>query len=190
MSRKRPEKTAPAAPLSHTLAVATLSKAKPKGFDLRPEADDLDRIATFLGIRGVSDLRFKGDIASGPDDSWIVSARLTGVAVQDCVVTLDPVDQKIDEQVEQTFIPEAELTEEDFDLDPDAEEDIAPYQDIIDLGALAVENLALALEPYPRRDDAAVPTSSFTAPGVAPLKDEDLKPFAGLAALKEKLAGK
>jgi hypothetical protein len=58
---------------------------------------------------------------------------------------------------------------------------------VIDPGLLAVESLALALDPYPRA--SGVPRAEYQAapPGVAPLADDDLKPFAKLAVLKEKL---
>jgi len=49
------------------------------------------------------------------------------------------------------------------------------------------EALALALPDYPRAEGAALDKSTFAAPGTAPLQDADLKPFAGLAALKSKL---
>ena len=57
----------------------------------------------------------------------------------------------------------------------------------IDVAAIGIEALALALPLYPRARGAEFAEAVFAAPGVAPLKSEDLKPFAGLAALADKL---
>jgi hypothetical protein len=52
---------------------------------------------------------------------------------------------------------------------------------VVDLGLLATEFLALGIDPYPRKSGA-----EFTAPAAA---DDDPKPFAALAALKNKQGG-
>ena len=62
-----------------------------------------------------------------------------------------------------------------------------PLPEVIDIGAVAVEALALALPLYPRAPGAALEEAVFAEAGVAPLKDEDLRPFAGLAGLAAKL---
>ena len=46
--------------------------------------------------------------------------------------------------------------------------------------------LLLALPLYPRSENAELGEAVFTEDGVAPLKDEDTKPFAGLAALRDR----
>jgi uncharacterized metal-binding protein YceD (DUF177 family) len=45
----------------------------------------------------------------------------------------------------------------------------------VDLGDLVAEEVALALDPYPRHPDASLPPEA---------SDADENPFAGLAALK------
>ncbi|MEM8843046.1 MAG: DUF177 domain-containing protein, partial [Pseudomonadota bacterium] len=62
-----------------------------------------------------------------------------------------------------------------------------PLGDEIDLAGLMLESLALALDPYPRVEGAALETAVFAEPGVAPMTDEDARPFAKLAALRAKL---
>ena len=65
---------------------------------------------------------------------------------------------------------------------------IEPLGTEIDFGSILVEALALALPDYPRKDEAELENATFAAPGITALKDEDLKPFAGLAGLRDKLA--
>ena len=58
----------------------------------------------------------------------------------------------------------------------------------IDLGAVMVESLELALPLYPRAPGAELGEAVFAAPGAEPLKDVDLRPFAGLSALRDRLS--
>ncbi|CAN0590320.1 unnamed protein product [Ectocarpus sp. 12 AP-2014] len=54
----------------------------------------------------------------------------------------------------------------------------------IDLNAVMIEALSLALPTYPRADTAELGQAVFTEPGKAAMTDDDTKPFAALAALK------
>jgi len=47
--------------------------------------------------------------------------------------------------------------------------------------------LCLTLPEYPRAEGATLGESIYTQPGEAPMRDEDARPFAGLAALKDQL---
>ncbi len=71
------------------------------------------------------------------------------------------------------------------ELDMDEREEALPST--IDLYALAMEEIALALPPYPRAEGAELGETVFAAENVTPMTDEDAKPFASLAALKDKL---
>ncbi len=64
---------------------------------------------------------------------------------------------------------------------------VEPLTATIDLGALMVESLALALPLYPRAEGAHLRQAIFTEPGAAPLTDDDARPFAGLKSLRDKL---
>ena len=192
MTKAHPQPTvdgAPTVPFRRPMAVGALSRAEPTNFDLRPEPDERTRIAGFLGIRALSELRFKGVISPVSADAWRIEARLTGRVQQSCVVTLEPVTQVIDERITRSYVPVAELAEPaEIELDLDADDEPDGFTDTIDPGRLAIEALALALDPYPRAAGAELERTQFAAPGAEPLTDEQLKPFAGLAALREKLA--
>jgi hypothetical protein len=53
--------------------------------------------------------------------------------------------------------------------------------------AVLAEALALALPDYPRAPGAELGQAVFAEPGIEPLRDEALRPFAGLAAFKDRL---
>lgn len=173
-------------PFRRPTALRTLSRKQPLTFDIAPEPDEADAIARFLGLAALPRLRFRGELMPAGDDGWRVEGRLEAELVQSCVVTLDPVSQLIDQVVARDYVP-ADAYRPPLELDPEAEDDPDPFADAIDPGQLAVESLALMLDPYPRAP--GVPPAEYRAapPGREPLTDSDLKPFAKLSVLKEKL---
>jgi uncharacterized metal-binding protein YceD (DUF177 family) len=77
---------------------------------------------------------------------------------QSCVITLAPVPAKVAESFSADFADEDRRKTDELDLDFEADDPPEPIRNgHIDLGELAAEQLALALDPYPRAPDAAVP---------------------------------
>jgi uncharacterized metal-binding protein YceD (DUF177 family) len=112
-----------------------------------------------------------------------LDGRLKAQVHQACVVTLVDVPQTIDTSFVRIFSP-ATVTDEpggEVDVDYDGEEPPDPLVDgHIDLGEVAAEELALALDPYPR-----APGAVFEAPTDAG-EAKPAGPFAALAKLKGK----
>jgi hypothetical protein len=177
-------------PLRRPMPVRTLSRRQPHPFDLSPEGNEAAAIARFLGVEALRRRRFRGELAPSGAEGWRIEAQLSAEVVQACVVTLEPVAQRIEETVARDYVPAHEYRPRvEIDIDPDAEDDPDPFDTVIDPGLLAIESLALVLDPYPRAP--GVPPAEYRAapPGVAPLAEGDLKPFAKLAVLKDKLGG-
>jgi uncharacterized metal-binding protein YceD (DUF177 family) len=103
---------------------------------------------------------------------------------QSCVVTLDPIENDIDEAIDLIFAPPEQIPDLS-DLIDEAAESTAEIPDppepiengTIDLGRLATDALFLAIDPYPRKPDAVF------EPPVVPEDPED-HPFAALKALQ------
>lgn len=179
---------APLPPLSHPLRVAALPSRKPTRFKLDPDAETRQAMAADLGLLDLPRFQFKGELTPAGSRDFTLTARLTADVVQPCSITLAPVPAHLEETVLRRFLadwqePEAEEVEMPED---DSSE---PLPEIIDLGAVALEALALALPLYPRAEGVELGEASFAPPGAEPIRDEEMKPFAGLAALKQKLAG-
>lgn len=169
-----------------TLRLADLSTRKPTSFSLTPGADERAAIAAALDLSGLPKLRFAGQIAPQGRSDWTLTAELGATAIQPCVVTLAPVTTRIDEPVTRTYI--ADLPDPDgAEVEMPDDTSIEPLPAAIDLVAVMVEALSLALPDFPRAEDAALDQTTYAAPGVAPMTDDDAKPFAGLAALRDKL---
>ena len=177
-------------PFGHPMNVHALSRARATPFDIATDDDTSAKIAHFLGLSELRNLRFRGKLAPLAEEDWRAEGRLTAETVQPCVATLQPVRQKIDEAVTRDYVPEETLESlGEIDLDPDAEDEPDGYGSEIDVGHLMLEALALALNPYPRADNVAPVVAQCAPPGVEPLSDDVLKPFAKLAEIREKLTG-
>ncbi len=173
-------------PLSEEFKAASLSSRKPNRFDLAPSAQVRAAVAAYLGITAIRKLRFVGAITPKGRHDFILEAVLEAVVEQPCAISLEPVVTNLREDVLRVYLAkwDAPAGEEMEMPDDDTTEALG---EVIDVGHVAVEALSLALPPFPRAPGAVLEVAEFTAPGTAPLRDADLKPFAGLAALKAKL---
>lgn len=159
------------------LRVAHLNPRAPTPFALSPDADARAAIATELGIDALPKLDFRGEIRAEGGDAWALAGRLVATVVQPCVVTLKPVRTGIDEPVERLYSPHVAAPEADEAEMPD--ETLEPLGQFIDLSAVMIEELALALPEYPRAEGAELdaPADEAEAP------QDTRRPFADLDRL-------
>lgn len=166
----------------------------PGGAALEIVASDSERAALakrfgFLGLPALSarvtvDRRLGGQV--------VVEGRLRGRIVQACVLTLDPVNQDLDDAFRIVF--KSDLAD---DRDPESGEAVLSAQadapepltgSQLDVGEIVAEQLSLAADPYPRRPGAkledVMPKPRHHARRGPP--DQRRHPFAGLAALRDK----
>lgn len=149
-------------------------------------------MADLAGLRDILSAHAAFDVEPKSGGRVHVTGQVRARIGQTCVVTLDPIENEIDEDIDLTFAPEAEarrltdLIEEGQDEDGPVETADPPeaiVNGIIDLGRLATDALFLAIDPYPRK-----PGAVFEAEVVAP--DPEDHPFAALKALQDKKKGK
>jgi hypothetical protein len=137
-------------------------------------ADDRERaaLARDFGLPGIDRFTAVFELARTRAGGLAVSGRLDADVRQTCVVTLDPFEAHVAERVDIVFLPEDapgahETVDEDVDVLVDGR---------VDLGALASEFLALALDPHPRK-----PGAVFEA--VADRESAPISPFSALGAV-------
>jgi uncharacterized metal-binding protein YceD (DUF177 family) len=185
-------------PVSRRVVAATVPTG---GQALRIEASDAERaaLAAFLEIESVEAV--EAALTLKREGSRIrVAGRVRAEVTQACVLTLEPVPDKLDEEVDFVFAPPDEVAAaaralglpEDFEeraldgeLDLEAVDfgalDSAdalpdPITDgMVDAGGVLVETIALALDPYPH-----APGATFGER----IEDAPPNPFAALAKLK------
>ena len=169
------------------LRIRELRRRGPTPFTVEPDRGALAALAAELGIPAVRALRLQGRVEPSGREDWRLVGRLVAEVVQECVVTLEPVVTRIDEPVERLYLARMDEPSEGEVEMPD--DDREPLPAAIDPAAVAAEALALALPPYPRARDAELGEAVFAADGVTPMRAEDAKPFAGLAALRDRMDG-
>jgi hypothetical protein len=147
-----------------------------EGLHLDLEADEAARaaIAKFAGLRALPRLAAAFDVTPRGNGGLHVVGRLSATVGQDCVVTLEPVDNEVAEDIDLDFTPDGAVAGVAAE-DDDAPE---PLRDgAIDLGAIATEFLLLGIDPYPRKAGAMFEPPAQPKGGP--------HPFAALAALKK-----
>ena len=143
------------------------------------EATPAEREALAARLRVPAVLRLDCRFALRPEPGRIVAAgRLDARVAQICVVSLNTFEAEVAEDFEVHFTadPAPGAAPHDADDDPMAPDQIAFDGATLDLGEAAAEQLALALDPFPRRPGAVLPV------GEAPQGAGG--PFAALAGLK------
>lgn len=153
---------------------------------LEPDAAARERIAAFLRINRVLALRADGRLIPDGRGGARLSLRFEGEVEQACIVTLTPVRQQVAGDITRRFVADEAVLpgigeDGEIELDPEAADDIEPVGPggLIDLGAVLMEELALALDPYPRQPGAELAPAADRQEAAAPPS-----PFAALAQLK------
>ena len=176
-----------AGPFRRRLTLTRLSRAAPHAFAETPTPQELEAIAGELDLLGVGRMRFEGALIPVGGEGWRLEARLGARVTQACVVTLGPVRTRIDLEVRRSYMPGAAAAGAELVIDAEEAEDVEDLPEVLDLGAVAVEELALALPLSPRADGVGAGDRQAVPPGAAPIDETREKPFAGLAALRDKL---
>jgi Large ribosomal RNA subunit accumulation protein YceD len=137
-----------------------------------------DALARAAGLLDLSRLDAVFDLARHGRDGLRVVGAVSAVVRQACVVTLDPVDNEVEEIVDLVFAPGHEAAASAA-VAPDGTVDVSAPEPLVngmvDLGAVATEFLMLGIDPYPRK-----PGAVFAPPAADGPSDH---PFAALAAL-------
>ncbi len=102
---------------------------------------------------------------------------------------MEDIKTRLDKNISRRYIAnfeshEATLTSEEV-LDDEAE----AVPEKIDILKLALETISIGLDDFPRKEGTALEPVLSAPKGVAPLTDDAIKPFAGLASLRDKLKG-
>lgn len=107
---------------------------------------------------------------------------------QICVLTLESFTVQVADELDIYFVPPTELEDGESDLIDNLNEEILEplAEPEIDVGELAAQHLALALDPHPRRPGAAA-QPGMAAANEANAAEETENPFAILGQLKHKM---
>lgn len=136
------------------------------------------------GLREVLSVQASFDVTPKSGGRFHVAGHVRARVGQTCVVTLEEIENDIDEPIDLTFAPSeqipqmAALVDEAEEGDEETPDPPEPIENgIIDLGRVATDALYLAVDPYPRKPGAVFDP-------VVEAADPEDHPFAALRALK------
>jgi hypothetical protein len=163
--------------------LAHIARLPQKGMPVVIEAGEKERaaLAAAHGLLEVKNYRAELLVAPWKRHGVKVSGSVAADIVQECVVTLDPVENHVEEGVEGLFLPEdSKLGRLGFhsggEIILDSEGPDSPETftgDTIDVGAFAEEFFGLGIDPYPRKADAVVvETESESEIAEGPLQEK------------------
>lgn len=165
---------------------------KPSGthFERTATAAEREALRDAYGILDVGALTIALEFRPWRKTGYRVTGTLDARTTQSCVVTLEPVEQVIHEDIDMTYLPQADAerlarrTEEEGEIVVDVESRDPPEGfsgPELDIGALAAEVLALAIDDYPRKPGVTFEGGDGAAPDEDAGEDEKRSPFAALA---------
>jgi uncharacterized metal-binding protein YceD (DUF177 family) len=136
---------------------------------LEATAAEREALAARLRVPAVLALAATFRLTRGQAGRIEAAAHLSGRLVRECVVTLEPFETDIAEDFTVAFVPEALLSDS---IELEGEDEIPYAGGVIDLGEAVAEQVALSLDPYPKRPGAILPEEAAEPPE---------SPFAALA---------
>ena len=180
---KRPDDARPE--FSRIVSLGDLGEDEMR-LDLHATKEECAALARRFGLCEIAGLRASGGLGRSGGGRVRLRVTLEAEVIQTCVVTLDPVANRIEEQIDITFEPEPSESAA-LEIAFDAAVDREPLTgDSLDLGEIIAEEMALSLDPYPRKPGIALeigPGGAAGEPGGRPRGG----PFEALAALKRKV---
>jgi hypothetical protein len=148
-------------------------------FALAASAEERAAVAHMAGLRDLPRLEADFDVTR-EGAGLHVSGRVSATVGQNCVITLEPLANEVEEQVDLVFLPPPPSPEDLGDAVHTDEPTEAKWNEpepliggVVDLGAIATEFLILGLDPYPRK-----PGAVFEPPQEG---EPNESPFAALA---------
>ncbi len=146
---------------------------------LVPDAEALKRIVKALDLASLT--AFEADVKVAPAHiGWTLTGRVVATLEQICGITLEPLPVQVDERFSIDLVDaptDTEIGTEEMEITLDDNSPDVIEDGRIDLGQYAVEQLALTLDPFPRK-----PGAEF----VQPEEPAEISPFAVLKAFRTK----
>jgi uncharacterized metal-binding protein YceD (DUF177 family) len=153
-----------------------VERVGPGGLDITVEATvaECAALAERMGLPAVLALTCTFHLDRDAAGTLLARGHLVARLMQTCVVSLDDFVNAVEERFAVRCVPDGEETD---NPDPESLDEITFVDGTLDLGEAAAEQLALALDPYPRAPDAALPDMPA---------DPEAQPFAALTPLQRR----
>ena len=177
------------------LRLSEINQSKPFEFHLILSSDAVSELSRRLDLLNIKKVSLTGKLSPLSLNEWILKAELRATVRQKCVISFKPVQTIVNETINRTFCPLAlenavKIDDDDGNSTVSFDDTLQEFNDEIDLVDLIFEELTIILPLYPKFEGAELGSYTVTEPGVKPLNKENLKPFAQLSELKDKILKK
>ena len=166
------------APYSHVVRVEAIPE-EGQTVLLAANAAERQALASFYRLPSIEALGASLELRHAAQGGVRVTGAVHGVVTQICVISLEPFQAPVDEEIDVRFAPRDPVEQnarrnvlQTFTMSDEDEPDPI-VEGKIDIGALTAEFFALGLDPYPRKPGA---TFKFE-----PDRSETVSPFSALA---------
>ncbi len=158
-------------PLSRIVTMAEIGQTETSQLGMREACNVVDVAATPAECEAIAEqlkipsiIALQGRFALKVERQNRISAtlRLNALLTQICVVSLEAFETRLAEEVALIFVPADQMTM--LDDDPESPDEIPFDGTEIDLGLALTEQLALSLDPYPRKPEVVLPETAQAAP--------------------------
>lgn len=168
---------------SRPVRIDTIGTA-PRTFEIAADEGERAALARRFGLQAVERLEAEVAVSLAGADV-LASGRMHADVVQSCVATGAPVPAALDEAFSLLFrAEEGGGGEDEIELD-EGEMDVIFFDGAsVDAGEAVAQTLALALDPYPRAEDAP---GALREAGVVGEDEAMVGPFGALAGLRDRL---
>lgn len=160
---------------------------EPRPIEIAATKEERAALARRFGLVSIARLEARAAL-SRVGDTAVAEGTLEADVAQSCIGTGEPVEERVAEPFRIEFRPHPQVMgDEEIELS-ESELDVVFYDGaLVDLGEAIAQTLSLSLDPYPRSPKAA---AALKKAGVKAEEEaaRESSPFAGLAALKDKLA--
>jgi hypothetical protein len=148
------------------------------------DAETRHAITRMAGLRELPRLEANFDLLRQGSGGLRVTGRVSATVGQNCVVTLEPLQNEIEEDVDLLYMPAvvAAATDGETPAEPKWDDPEPLIGGAVDLGVIATEFLILGIDPYPRKSGVVFEPSRDQKP--------DPGPFAALAGLMKDRDGR
>ena len=161
----------------------------PRKYEFLADPDKCVALADRFGLVALNSLSARTTLEwVEPDTVLRMTGRFLASVTQKCVISLDPFNAEIDEDINLLFA--RGVSEEADIVDPNEAEPLEGR--VLDIGEIVAEELSLSLDPYPR-NPAADSSDMVLGPGVDLMTEDQAaempkseNPFAVLESLKPK----
>lgn len=153
---------------SHFVAVEDLGESGIR-VSISPDAQQKTDLARRLDIVAVEDIRADLDVSPSKGGVIHVTGRFTAKIEQTCVITLEPLHNVIEEDIDAWFSDQDQMVSfakvkkdqqvkkahSEVELLDEAEDPERVVNGRIDLGELVTQHVSLSIDPYPHKEGAA-----------------------------------